>query len=83
MYYGFFHLNEFVRNKSVHCRMRWDFVMSFLPYGVGWRKHRKTFHEYFNANVVSKYLPIQRREVHVFLRRLLATPDKFLHHIEQ
>jgi len=63
--------------------MKWDFDVAFLPYGVGWRKHRKIFHEYFNANVVSKYLPIQRREVHVFLRQLLATPDKFLHHIEQ
>ena len=64
-------------------RMKWDFATPFLAYNTLWRKHRKLFHEYFQPNVVSKYQPIQRREVHTFLRRLLVTPDNFLHHIRQ
>ena len=64
-------------------RMGWDFNFSFLPYGSGWRRHRRSFHDFFNINMVPKYLPIQRREVHALLRRLLDTPDNFLHHIRQ
>ena len=77
------HFNVFVKQNFIHCRMGWDFNMAFMPYGLWWRKHRKSMHEYFHANAVSKYLPIQKREVHACLRRILATPDKFLHHIEQ
>ena len=63
--------------------MKWDFNFGFIPYGVRWRKYRRLFHHYFHVNMVNKYLPIQRREVHAFLRRLLVTPDNFLHHIQQ
>ena len=63
--------------------MKWDFAVLFLTYGAEWRKHRKLFHEYFQPNVVSEYLPIQKREVHAFLRRLLVTPEDLFHHIRQ
>jgi cytochrome P450 len=69
--------------KNVCFRMKWDFNFGLLPYGVWWRRQRRSFHQYFNINAVSKYQPIQRREVHAFLRRLLDTPDKFFHHIRQ
>lgn len=61
--------------------MKWDFNLGLLPYGVWWRKHRRSFHQHFHEGAVSKYMPIQKREVHAFLRRLLVTPDNFLHHI--
>ena len=69
--------------KKACFRMKWDFGIPFLPYGVGWRRHRRTFHHFFHIDTVSKYLPIQRREVRAFLCRLLDTPDNFLHHIRQ
>ena len=69
--------------KKACFRMKWDFHLGVLPYGVWWRRHRRSFDQHFNINAVSKYLPIQRREVHTFLRRLLDTPDDFLHHIRQ
>ena len=81
--FDFFHSNEVVKTGCIYCRMNWDFDMGFLPYGVRWRKPRKLFHQHFHINAVSKYLPIQRREVHAFLRRLLVTPDDFLHHVRQ
>jgi cytochrome P450 len=80
---SFHTLRNLFKKKSVHSRMKWDFATPFLAYNVLWRKHRKLFHEYFQPNIVSNYLPIQRREVHTFLRRLLVTPDNFLHHIRQ
>ena len=68
---------------SVRCRMGWDFSTPLMSYGVQWRKRRRSFQEYFRANEVHKYLPIQRREMHAFLRRLLVTPENFVHHIYQ
>lgn len=69
--------------KKLCFRMNWEANFGLLPYGVSWRKHRRTFHQYFNIDAVTKYRPIQRREVHSFLRRLLATPEDFLLHIRQ
>ena len=73
---------ELVKN-AVRCRMNFIISMSKMPYGLWWRKHRKLFHQFFHRNAVIKYQPIQRQEVRAFLRRLLATPDNFLHHIRQ
>ena len=68
----------------IQCRMDLGSIsMVRMPYGLCWRKHRKSFHEYFHRNVVTKYQPIQRQEIQVFLHRLLVTPDNFLHHIRQ
>ena len=64
-------------------RMGLGISLSLMPYGMWWRSHRKSFHEFFHRNVVDKYQPIQTQEVHRFLRRLLVTPDDFLHHIRQ
>ena len=76
-----FHIRHI--KKFVHCRMGWDFAAPFMPYGAWWKKHRRAFQEYFHANELNKYIPIQKREVHTFLRRLLVTPDDFINHIHQ
>jgi hypothetical protein len=41
------------------------------------------FNDHFRANVVSKFHPIQMRQVRGLQRRLLDSPDDFLHHIHQ
>ncbi|TFK36285.1 cytochrome P450 [Crucibulum laeve] len=61
--------------------MNWDYNMAMLPYGTWWRRHRRAFHEHFHPNVVAKYQPVQLREARSFLRRLLDTPENFLHHV--
>ena len=71
------------QKMSIDIRMNWGISMAFMPYGLWWRQHRKIFHEFFHRNAVAKYQPIQRQEVQAFLRRLLVTPDNFLHHIRQ
>ncbi|KAF8632647.1 hypothetical protein AX17_004780 [Amanita inopinata Kibby_2008] len=58
-----------------------DFNFFLLSYGTWWRRHRRAFHDYFHPNVVSKYHPVQIREVRAFLRRLLTTPEDFSEHI--
>ncbi|KAF8880642.1 cytochrome P450 [Infundibulicybe gibba] len=61
--------------------MNWDIILSFLPYGPAWRARRRLFHENFHVGAVGKYKPIQARESRKFLRRLLETPDDFMHHV--
>ena len=82
LYVSDFCISNLMKKESCF-RMRWDFSFSLLPYGVSWRRRRRSFHHFFNINAVSQYMPIQRREVHAFLRRLLDTPDDFFHHIRQ
>ena len=78
-----FHLKELVKN-AIRCRMDLNRMsMAFMSYGLWWRRHRKSFHQYFHRNAVTKYQPIQSQEVQAFLRRLLVTPDNFFHHIRQ
>ena len=68
--------------KLLH-RMGWGYDIPTMPYGTEWRRHRRAFHEHFHANAVHKYLPIQVKETQALLRRLLTTPQNFMHHIRQ
>ena len=69
---------------DVRCnRMDGVTIMSLMPYGAWWRRHRRLFQESFHWNAVVKYQPFQTQEAHAFLRRLLVTPDDFFHHIRQ
>ncbi|TFK36309.1 cytochrome P450 [Crucibulum laeve] len=60
--------------------MRWDIIMSFLPYGSWWRRHRKVFHDHFHPNIVDKYNPVQLTESRALLLRLLSSPKEFRRH---
>jgi len=59
------------------------FFVGLIPHGQWWWRHRRAFHEHFRLNVVKKYQPVQAREVHALLSRLLESPENFMHHIRQ
>ncbi|KAF8912667.1 cytochrome P450 [Mucidula mucida] len=61
--------------------MRWKWDFGFLRYSDLWRLHRKTFHQYFNANEIRAYEPIQLNASRAFLERMLRRPDDFFHHV--
>jgi len=63
--------------------MEWDFNFGLIPYGQWWRRHRRVFHEHFHPNAIRKYQPVQAREAHAFIKRLLESPKKFKQHIRQ
>ncbi|KIJ26837.1 hypothetical protein M422DRAFT_785117 [Sphaerobolus stellatus SS14] len=56
----------------------WNFALGSLSYGISWRKHRRAFQQYFNANVVLNYRPVQLKSAHGLLRQLLKSPDAAL-----
>lgn len=41
------------------------------------------FNNHFRADVISKFQPIQMRQVRVLQNRLLDTPEDFMYHIRQ
>ncbi|KDQ63502.1 hypothetical protein JAAARDRAFT_147890 [Jaapia argillacea MUCL 33604] len=61
----------------------WDWDFAHMHYGDWWRKHRKTFHQYFHPNAIVAYRPIQIKETHALLRRLLVSPERFIPHVRQ
>ncbi|KAI0796928.1 cytochrome P450 [Abortiporus biennis] len=48
-----------------------DFIFGMMPYAAKWRSHRKLFHQYFNSNAISQYLPCQLFSIRAFLWRSL------------
>ncbi|KAF8879263.1 cytochrome P450 [Infundibulicybe gibba] len=61
--------------------MDWTIAFAFIPYGAGWKLHRKMFHTHFNSSIVKKYQPIQEKSVPKFLARLLESPHDLASHI--
>ncbi|KAJ7123133.1 cytochrome P450 [Mycena epipterygia] len=61
--------------------MGWDFNFATLNYTSWYRRHRKTFHQFFNPTAITNYQHVQYREVEALLNRLEESPDNFLHHI--
>lgn len=61
--------------------MGWEDALGFLPYGDKFRKQRKMIQQHFNIQAVSKFHPIQTRELNTLLVNLLDTPDDFIRHV--
>lgn len=60
-----------------------EYNTGFMPYGSRWRRHRRSLHDHFHPNIVQRYQPVQVTSARSFLRRLLETPERFMHHTRQ
>ncbi|KIM43420.1 hypothetical protein M413DRAFT_18002 [Hebeloma cylindrosporum] len=71
------------RNESPmsHDLMGWNFSFGHMRYDARWKKHRRMFHRQFQQSVAPIYLPVQRREAHALLRRLLHSPENLDYHL--
>ncbi|KIJ57190.1 hypothetical protein M422DRAFT_23283 [Sphaerobolus stellatus SS14] len=56
----------------------WNFVV--MRYGDKWRRHRRTFHQYFNQHAIKAFQPVQTQCSRELLRRLREEPEEFLDH---
>ena len=52
-----------------------------MPYGDGWRTHRRSFNQYFHERASEKYQPQIQHWTEVILRSLLKDPDNFVKHV--
>ncbi|KAI0363937.1 cytochrome P450 [Pilatotrama ljubarskyi] len=64
--------------------MGWDNVITHMPYGERFRKHRRWMQDGFQSKAaLLGYRPIQRRETYTFLSGLLESPADFVNHIHR
>ncbi|KAF8898846.1 cytochrome P450 [Infundibulicybe gibba] len=63
--------------------MGWGWDFAHMRYSDWWRRHRKTFHQYFQPRVVPAYQPIQIEATNTLLKHLLETPQSFADHVRQ
>ena len=45
-----------------------------MPYGQWWRRHRRSFWQYFRREAVEGYGEIQQSAAHIFLQKLSEDP---------
>ncbi|KAI0351242.1 cytochrome P450 [Trametes cingulata] len=64
--------------------MGWDNVITHMPYGERFRKHRRWMQDGFQSrDALQGYRPIQRRETYTLLSGLLESPADFVNHIHR
>ncbi|PPQ92712.1 hypothetical protein CVT25_014019 [Psilocybe cyanescens] len=63
--------------------MGWEWDFAHMPYTDRWRRHRRSFHQYFQPRNLSAYYPVQRKVTVTFLEQILQTPEHFSAHIRQ
>ncbi|KAF8953631.1 cytochrome P450 [Flammula alnicola] len=60
--------------------MGMDRNIAFMPQGTEWRKHRRIMQQNFRLDTLATHHPIQLRRVHVMLKGLLESPERFQYH---
>ncbi|THH30968.1 hypothetical protein EUX98_g3209 [Antrodiella citrinella] len=63
--------------------MGYHWAISLMPYNERWRRHRRTFHQYFGTRAAESFKGVQTAQSQELLRRLKSTPEHFVKHIRQ
>ncbi|KAI9058207.1 cytochrome P450 [Trametes sanguinea] len=58
-----------------------DAALSTMPYGQGWRDHRRAFWQIFQPRVIERYRDVQRASVRKLLCKVLLSPEKLQDHL--
>ncbi|KAK0205274.1 cytochrome P450 [Desarmillaria ectypa] len=62
----------------------WKNTLVLVPYGKRFRNYRRLAHQLFgNQATMKQFLPIEERETHRFLKRVLAHPENLSQHIRK
>ncbi|GJJ07897.1 hypothetical protein Clacol_002103 [Clathrus columnatus] len=60
----------------------WQFNIALIQYGEWWRRHIRSFHQFFNSRVALSYEGLKIKECRQLLQNLLDTPDDFSEHLK-
>ncbi|KAF4580763.1 hypothetical protein EYR38_003049 [Pleurotus pulmonarius] len=62
--------------------MGWSWLFAIMEYGESWKQHRALFQREFHPNVATPlFQPQVTKHTRRLLKRLLQSPDDFMHHI--
>ncbi|KAF9261943.1 cytochrome P450 [Marasmius fiardii PR-910] len=59
----------------------WHWNIAVMGYADSWRLHRRTFHQFFQPRMISKYNDIQRKRTASLIRKLASSPKDFFKHV--
>ena len=65
------------------CRAGLDWIVSNMPFGDYWRKHRLLIQKYLEKPSVREYVEYQLQSSRTLLSKLIEDPDNFRGHIRQ
>ncbi|KDQ59105.1 hypothetical protein JAAARDRAFT_33833 [Jaapia argillacea MUCL 33604] len=71
-----------VRLPMIMELMGYEWNVALMRYTNRWRRHRRTFHQYFNQNAVHVYQPVQLREARALVQGILDDPTDFYAHLK-
>ncbi|KAK0477421.1 cytochrome P450 [Armillaria novae-zelandiae] len=57
--------------------MGWDRVLSLMPYGKRFHRHRKLFQTHFGRQECREYLPMQHHQAADLVKELMEKPDNY------
>ncbi|EGN94699.1 hypothetical protein SERLA73DRAFT_187753 [Serpula lacrymans var. lacrymans S7.3] len=63
--------------------MGWELVLTQMPYGDRFKRHRRLFQDHFSRSMVQSFRPIQTQEVHNLLNGLITRPEWFQTHVRR
>ncbi|EGO28627.1 hypothetical protein SERLADRAFT_406107 [Serpula lacrymans var. lacrymans S7.9] len=58
-------------------------VLSLMPYGEPFRRHRRLIQDHFNRSMVESFRPLVTQEIHHLLNGFLTRPELFATHIRR
>ncbi|KDR68694.1 hypothetical protein GALMADRAFT_78276 [Galerina marginata CBS 339.88] len=59
----------------------WDWDFAHMSYTDRWRRHRRSFHQYFQPRNLSSYYPSHKKAVITLLENFSKSPEEFPAHI--
>ncbi|KAK0201237.1 cytochrome P450 [Desarmillaria ectypa] len=74
-----------MRGANYSCRpnfvifhlMGWDRILSLMPYGKRFHRHRKLFQTHFGRQECREYLPVQHQQAAILVKELMEKPDDY------
>ena len=62
----------------------WNNTLALLPYGDRFREYRRYMHQLLgNKNSMEQFIPVQERETHIFLQKVIEKPAELFTHIRR
>ncbi|TFK41265.1 cytochrome P450 [Crucibulum laeve] len=63
--------------------MEWGWDFAHMRHSEWWRRHRKTFHQYFQPRAITSFQPVQEAATFTLLNQFLDSPSRFAAHVRQ
>lgn len=64
------------------CSLGEDHSFALMPYGPGWRAHRRVLWQYFHPVAATKHRETQQKMTYALLNKLRESPERMEEHVQ-